>query len=560
MKKEIIRIKLENKQNNIIDYKIDKEFPSSEDVKKDIGVKNILTSIARNEIFHFDYNKGYLYFHKEWFVNNTENVFNKINEHIDNKCFLCCQVYDTSKGLSSHIQFDHKMTSEAYTVLVLFNNTRPVCKFIGCNHTTRYTSFSFKEFCKEHAKEAMKVGGKLGGISEAWNKGKTKLDDPRILKHSLDVSGERNHFYGKTHSEETIACLSRQRLLTKEQIEQRLLKRAKDFSFNFDHSKYNSRQNQKIECVCNICSKKWMKTLVAIERGSMCGYCYPFTTSRAEVDIGDYIESLGFSAIRNDRKIISPKEIDVVIEEKNFAVEYNGLYWHMNKGQEGFNKNYHKEKTTSCKENGFQLFHIFSDEWQNKEDLLKSMLASRLGKANIVGARKLKLIDDMKNSSYKDFFETTHISGYTPCLKVFSLVDPNTNEIQCALSLRKPFHSHYKNCVEIARFSSKAFTNVQGGFSKLLKQATKWAKENNFDNMLSYCDLRFGTGNVYLKSGFDLTGETEINYWYTDGVVRYDRFKFRAQPGKPEKQVAEEAGVYKIYGCSNKIYLLKLNN
>jgi len=560
MNKAIKILKIKLNYDKKISLFIENEFNSIEQANENEGIKTILKATEENEKFQFSYRNNYLFFKKDWFKENAALFLEELNNAKNNKCFLCNQIYFTSKGLSSHIQFDHKMTSEDYTVLGLYENTRPICKFDECNNITRYTSFSFKEFCKEHAKEAMKVGGKLGGISEAWNKGKTKLDDPRILKQSLEASGERNHFYGKTHSEETVALLSKQRLLTKEQIELRLLKRAKDFSFNFDHNKYHSRQNQKIECVCNICSKKWMKTLVAIERGSMCGYCYPFTTSRAEVDIGDYVQSLGFNIVRNDRKIISPKEIDVVIEEKNFAIEYNGLYWHMNKGQEDFNKNYHKEKTTNCKEKNVQLFHIFSDEWQNKEDLLKSMLASRLGKANVVGARKLKLIDSMKNSSYKDFFETTHISGYTPCLKVFSLVDPNTNEIQCALSLRKPFHSHYKNCVEIARFSSKAFTNVQGGFSKLLKQAIKWAKENNFDNMLSYCDLRFGTGNVYLKSGFNLVGETEINYWYTDGVVRYDRFKFRAQPGKPEKQVAEEAGVYKIYGCSNKIYLLKLNN
>ena len=54
------------------------------------------------------------------------------------------------------------------------------------------------------------------------------------------------------------------------------------------------------------------------------------------------------------------------------------------------------------------------------------------------------------------------------------------------------------------------------------------------------------------------TWEALNNYWYTDGERRYDRFKFRAQPGKPEKQVAEEAGVRSVWGCGNRIYLLKL--
>lgn len=33
--------------------------------------------------------------------------------------------------------------------------------------------------------------------------------------------------------------------------------------------------------------------------------------------------------------------------------------------------------------------------------------------------------------------------------------------------------------------------------------------------------------------------------------------KYRAQPGKPESQVAAEANVRPVYGCGNATYLLK---
>ena len=32
--------------------------------------------------------------------------------------------------------------------------------------------------------------------------------------------------------------------------------------------------------------------------------------------------------IENSRTIISPKELDIYIPQKNLAIEYDGLYWH----------------------------------------------------------------------------------------------------------------------------------------------------------------------------------------------------------------------------------------
>ena len=82
---------------------------------------------------------------------------------------------------------------------------------------------------------------------------------------------------------------------------------------------------------------------------------------------------------------------------------------------------------------------------------------------------------------------------------------------------------------------------------------------NKYDKILTYADLRFGNGNVYSKNGFSFVKQTSIDYWYTDGKVRHFRFKYRAQPGKPEKQVAEENGVWKVFGCGSNLYEYRLN-
>jgi hypothetical protein len=46
----------------------------------------------------------------------------------------------------------------------------------------------------------------------------------------------------------------------------------------------------------------------------------------------------------------------------------------------------------------------------------------------------------------------------------------------------------------------------------------------------------------------------DIDYWYTDNVLRYDRFKYRAHDSKSEKQIALEASVSKIWGCGSFVF------
>lgn len=102
-----------------------------------------------------------------------------------------------------------------------------------------------------------------------------------------------------------------------------------------------------------------------------------------------------------------------------------------------------------------------------------------------------------------------------------------------AISLRTPRNKKsYADAIEIARYASAKNVSVMGGFSKLLKASITWAKENGYDRIITYSDIRLGQTNVYEKAGFNQLSKTKLNYWYSDGIKRHDRFKFRAQSGK----------------------------
>jgi hypothetical protein len=329
---------------------------------------------------------------------------------------------------------------------------------------------------------------------------------------------------------------------------ERICTRSDDFEVLTPYSEYKNHDIDKLSVKCKHCNNVMGRTLFALTSGTLCKICSPF--SKEEKEINEFIETLGIKPLRNSRDIIKPKELDFFIQEKKFAIEFNGLFWHMENNKD---KSYHADKTDACSGLGYNLFHIFSDEWQTKKDIVKSMIASRLGSSmNKIYARNCTIHETSKQDVLKLFTDTTHISGHAQYTKAFYL--KYNDEIVCAITLRKPFHSKYQNMVEVARFSSSLNTNVVGGFTKLFSYASKWVKNVGYNGILSYADLRFGKGDVYLKSGFKLSGKTDLDYWYTDGKVRHNRFQYKAQPGKTEKEVAQEAGVQRIYGCGSNIY------
>ena len=102
-------------------------------------------------------------------------------------------------------------------------------------------------------------------------------------------------------------------------------------------------------------------------------------TSKAEKEVAEYVISLlGEDAVEtSNRFIINPYELDIYIPELSIAIEFNGIYWHTE--SQGKDKRYHYNKWEKCKDKGIQLITIWEDEWRDKQDIVKSMLAHKLG-------------------------------------------------------------------------------------------------------------------------------------------------------------------------------------
>ena len=96
-------------------------------------------------------------------------------------CKICDFKTENLKLFSNHLNSIHKISSENYSIKYLYNDCRPKC--LTCNSDTRYVSFSFKEYCKEHQNIKFSLSGKIGGQNKTqWNKGKSKETELRLWR------------------------------------------------------------------------------------------------------------------------------------------------------------------------------------------------------------------------------------------------------------------------------------------------------------------------------------------------------------------------------------------
>lgn len=225
---------------------------------------------------------------------------------------------------------------------------------------------------------------------------------------------------------------------------------------------------------------------------------------------------------QNDRTLISPKELDLVIPEKSFAIELDGLYWHSNLD----NKNYHLEKTTGCEEAGYQLFHIFENEWNDpiKQNIWKSMISNRLGMNKIrIGARECEIRDVVSFKETEEFLNKNHIQGQAISSIRYGLYY-REELVSLMTFVESRFDRNYD--FEISRFCNKTFFSVVGSFSRLLSH---FRKRFPGKSLVSYGNRRWTSRNknVYEKNGGKLIGSTHPNYFYYKKNEFHSRFKFQ---------------------------------
>ncbi len=102
------------------------------------------------------------------------------------------------------------------------------------------------------------------------------------------------------------------------------------------------------------------------------------------------LKSLNIKFVQNDHKIIAPKELDFYFPYNNFAIEFNGDYWHCNPlfyapkdiGRQNLTaeKIWAKDKWKydNCQRKNIYLLQIWEHDWNARKEIIKSKIVGFL--------------------------------------------------------------------------------------------------------------------------------------------------------------------------------------
>lgn len=313
---------------------------------------------------------------------------------------------------------------------------------------------------------------------------------------------------------------------------------------------YTKNKKAYWNCVCD-CGNKLDVSSLNLVWGYVrsCHKCAA-RSSFAEKEVVAYVKSIyKGEVLENDRNLIAPKELDIYIPAKKFAIEYDGLYWHSEAQDKG--QSYHLNKTKMCMNKGIRLLHIYENEWRDKQDICKSIIASALGVYERKEfARKCEVREVKDTKTVIDFFDQNHIQGavhkYSLCLGLYK-----DDELLQAVVFGNQ-HFGKNGDVELYRMVTKKNVQVLGGFSKLMKHCP-------YDTVVSYVALRMFDAKGYLAGNWKIEHIAHPSFCITDGVNVYSRHLFKKEaclqkfdnvtPDMTEREMQIKNGFYRLWDC-----------
>ena len=259
------------------------------------------------------------------------------------------------------------------------------------------------------------------------------------------------------------------------------------------------------------CGHEWKTTVASRSSGSGCPKCTNLV-SKAEDQIKEFLEGLGLTVEGSNRTILGgKKELDLWVPAKNVGVEFNGIYWHKEKfaGKES-----HHNKWLAAKKAGIQLIQIWEDEWNQKPELVKLILANKLGVAKKLLAEETNVITVTEQQA-EQFLNENHLQGSASGNHYLGMVSKRDIETLRAVIILDEEPGTDGKTLNIVRYATSA--NVIGGFTKLLAYATETFNPESVTAVADHC---MSDGEMYENNGFIAEKVLPPDYMY---VVRNER-------------------------------------
>jgi AraC-like DNA-binding protein len=237
--------------------------------------------------------------------------------------------------------------------------------------------------------------------------------------------------------------------------------------------------------------------------------------SAMERDIAEHLAQLDVDIVCNDRRAISPLEIDIWIPSAQLGIELNGAYYHSE--LQGKLQDYHLNKTIAAEQAGINLLQFFDWEVFAKRHIILDKIHHSLGLNPSIGARKLTLASVPKQAAWR-FFEDNHLQGACAASTTLGLFDQE-GQLLSAMSFGKSRYTK-KYTHELLRFCCALGVAVPGAASRLLRHFVQHHAPQD-SKIVSYCNRRWSNGKLYEKIGFSRAHVTAPGYYYIQRNGQY---------------------------------------
>lgn len=317
--------------------------------------------------------------------------------------------------------------------------------------------------------------------------------------------------------------------------------------------------SQRVGCAQSLVSNQFMKFGIIPKQ-------HPISYTGGEQQVVDYLKSLGITnIIQRDRSVVAPLELDIYLPEFAVAIEYHGAYWHSYNHPESITeKRRHTIKDMVARANGIRLIQLWDYEWENQQDICKSIIRVALGKSISTGARLCELRQPTK-LEVREFLQKNHIQGDRPYTLAVALYAPITNDMLMVMTFGK---SRFRKCVwELLRFSTKLGYVIPGGAKRLWNAAIALIPTGT--EIWSYSDKRLFTGKIYESLGFAWIHDTPPGYQYYLSGKPYSRMQFQKHKlatilpsfdiTKTESENMFAAGYRRIWDAGQSVWSYKLS-
>lgn len=235
--------------------------------------------------------------------------------------------------------------------------------------------------------------------------------------------------------------------------------------------------------------------------------CPRCNISNAESNILDYCMDLGVKVIKSYRpKWMDGKELDLFFPDFNFAIEYNGSYWHSDLHKD---KWYHFEKSRVCKENNITLLHIWEHYWVDevKRKIYESKIKHYLLMDKKIFGRKCSFGDLNKEDAIL-FFRSNHLEGFNIPYRESKFIGLFYEGSLIMAASYGRFYNQSSSSFQwkLQRIGTLIGHTVVGGVSKV----SKYIREDIGDFVFQ---VTLDTGGTIL-GGIPTKENTSLRYWW----------------------------------------------